>query len=119
MLSEVESKLARTEAKRFIENVTEDKTEREVFLRHYEKSSKTDDVQKDVLSAIASANAPRILELLGRDRAEEANEDRAISSMGGEGARSPRPQVKSTLRKEVEKLLPKEAHKFINNHVPR
>ena len=119
LLSEVRSEFSRTEARRFIETVTEDKTEREVFLRHYEKSPKTGDIQKDVLGAIATANAPRILELLGRSKAEEADEDRSISAMGGEGVRSPRVQTKSALRKEVEKLLPKEAHKFIQNHVPR
>lgn len=113
LLSEVKSELSREKATQFIKTVTSDPTEQKVFLKHYESSSKTGDVEKDVLSAIAMANAPRILELLGRDRAEEANEDRSISAMSGAGVRSELPRGKTALRREIEKLLPKEMHKHI------
>lgn len=120
LLGEVEAKWARKEAERYIQTVTSDTTEREVFLRHYEKlPSKTGDVQKDVLGAIASANAPRILDLLGRGRVEEDSEDRSISAMRGEGVRSPTTRTKTAFEKEVEKMLPKEARKYIKAHIPR
>lgn len=119
LLAEMRAEISRKEAQQFIETVTGDKAEREVFLRHYEKFPKSGNVQNDVLGAIATANAPRILELLGRNRTDEANEDRVISSMSGGGVRSAQPRAKTALRKEVEKLLPPEAKKYLDKHVPR
>ena len=120
LLGEVEAKWQRKEAQRFIETVTADKTERDVFLRHYEKlPSKTGDIEKDVFGAIASANAPRILDLLGRGRAEDESDDRSISSMRGEGVRPPATRIKTAFEKEVEKMIPKEARKYLKNHIPR
>lgn len=120
VLHEVKTEIRREKAQEFISTIAKDKTERDLFLHHYEKSvDKSDDVKNDVLRAIANANAPRILELLGRDRAEEDQEDRSISTMRGEGVRSPTARVKTALEKAAEEMIPKEARKYLKSNLTR
>jgi len=121
LLARLERNQVEREAKNRIQSMAGSEAEKELILHHYSSSIvRTGDLGTDIKRALAVANGDRINELLDRETAEDAQNDAQISSMRGEYALSPkRSKMKSAFRKEVEKLVPKEARKHLDKHVPR
>lgn len=121
--AELRAEQAERDAMHKIQSLASDKTEQEVIMRHYKNTIKlTGDPEADALTAFAVANARRLPALLGRQSTGDIDDmdDHSVRSMGGM-ARGVQPssRPKTALEREVEKIVPKEAQKFVKRNLPR
>lgn len=103
-----------------IEANAANEAEAKLIKHHLEHSIvRTGDQKLDVLNAKALANAARLNDILARGSVEEEADERSISSMSGGHVRGTQGSgPKSAVRREAEKLLPKEMRKYLDPHVP-
>lgn len=121
LIARLESRQAEKEAKKMIDTLLPDANARKVVEHAYDNFIvKSGNAEDDIHAAIAYANRKRVVELLRAEKEDEVEEDRAISSMAGVATRPSRSTLpKSVLRREVEKLIPKDAKKHLDKYIPR
>lgn len=121
LIARLESRQAEKEAKKMIDTLLPDANARKVVEHAYDNFIvKSGNAEDDIHAAIAYANRKRVVELLRAEKEEAVEEDRAISSMAGVATRPTRSTLpKSQLRREVEKLIPKDARKHLDKYIPR
>lgn len=86
MKGELQRELDLRDARGRLRELTSDPTAQKVILHHFENlpdSLRTDDMEENLLTAMAIANRKRLPELLNQNQVEAESERASIASMGG------------------------------------